>query len=306
MGRGAWARLPPWFEPSPPLPAPPLAFAARLVPCQSLCTGSNPPPTTLLCPQTPSNRTVIIPPHTIILPPGEYDSTAAPSIGTNDTVWYPANDTAPLPTETGAVEVVDSGTEDTGVVVVQPVQGEEEPEVVQQPEEPPAQEEPTRGGGGPPGPPASGGHGGDAYIPEGPPPGGLGPGLGQQRALEASRGRAADRRRCSAVAPRRPVPRGCTSAPADPRPATPIRIPPAPPNPPGSCPGTTLDPIPPLGGPPGEPKPTVRQMFGSMHGIGYLGFCAVRRPRSARCAGRVRAMGVARCSRLLPRSSTPR
>lgn len=46
-------------------------------------------------------------------------------------------------------------------------------------------------------------------------------------------------------------------------------------NPAGSCPGTTLGPIPPLGEPPGDALPTIRQLFGSIHGIGYLGFCAV-------------------------------
>lgn len=46
--------------------------------------------------------------------------------------------------------------------------------------------------------------------------------------------------------------------------------------PPGSCPGTTLNPIPPLAAPPGEPRPGARQLFGTLHGIGYLGFCAVR------------------------------
>jgi hypothetical protein len=43
----------------------------------------------------------------------------------------------------------------------------------------------------------------------------------------------------------------------------------------GSCPGTTLGPIAPLGEPPGAARSTIHQLFGSMHAVGYLGFCAV-------------------------------
>ncbi|KAI8463993.1 MAG: hypothetical protein J3K34DRAFT_129482 [Monoraphidium minutum] len=148
------------------------------------------------------NRTVIIPPHTIILPPGEYEAPAP--MGTNDTVWYPPDEEGP---EESPVEVVGPEEDGGGTIVVQPAEEEPmpawEPEPEQQPEPEP---EPTRSGDG------NGGHGGAPYLLEGPPP--------------------------------------------------------------GSCPGTTLDAIPPLGAAPADPLPTIRQLFGSIHGIGYLGFCA--------------------------------
>jgi hypothetical protein len=182
------------------------------------------------------NRTVIIPPKTIILPPGDFNASAdSAGVGSDDAVWYPAN--TPVTPEPSEVGVVEPAADGGGTVVV---------------------------------PPTGAGSAAAAASPDGFAPAGSSDAYGfdddeHMGVVDKIHQLILNNPLVKLLAP--------IISPLTSHGGSPL-LPPGPP--PGSCPGTTLGPIAPLGVPPGDAFATIRQLFGSLHGIGHLGSCAVR------------------------------
>ena len=109
--------------------------------------------------------------QTVILPPGNY-SNSVDVIGSNDTVWYPTNNTD-VPADAGNgdggnIDVQDPDSDGGGTVIVSPTDGSDGSDTSGDGSSGDGGDGSGSSGGD------DGGHGGSSFVPSGPPPGRLG------------------------------------------------------------------------------------------------------------------------------------